>query len=317
MSSSVIDSTVAATDSSVAGEGVEGSGSHHLRCLIGGDAVDAYRSLKLLRHCFGWWSGGSSRRSKLRRNLGSLSRLAIRLRVKDAIARFPGYWSKAKIDAFTVKRLKRSIFREWKLMSISFIKRTQDEGLRDLLRKKGKADESRRFLEEDEREKDDSNRSQLLSSRSFLIRLGVGSLGRLGKAWRAWFEAMAQNKEQRFQRGKFVRKKRLESQKVFFDAWEKSTHFIYRRVSSKGVGNWGAAASHSSSHPLQEQNARVMMNYLNSVGKASMESSFTSKHFGADYFKISADVSRGKISEIIDSISDDYSRAGTAGIDDL
>ncbi len=243
--------------------------------VFGTSAVKLYRDSSLLRRHFNWWTGISARRRHLRRNLGKLSRLANRYKMKDGFDKFPGAGNWHKVNDFAKRRLLRKIFKEWTLLSKSYIKRTQDEGLRHLLREKGRKDLLKKLNEEEIRRMGTDDEAR--EGRSFLAYVGVGSVGRLGKAWRGWREQAAMGRQQRFLHAKRVKARNKELVRHVFMAWVDNTHFIFRRHS------WTASRTpiqpltlSSSGFALRDRSLQ-MMSFMNSLGKASTESSFVAK----------------------------------------
>jgi hypothetical protein len=60
---------------------------------------------QVLKSTFNQWSNKfTSKRLSLRRNLGRLSRLARRTKMRDAFSRLPGYWDMGKVMELSERR---------------------------------------------------------------------------------------------------------------------------------------------------------------------------------------------------------------------
>ena len=244
--------------------------------LYGRSAVDLYRNTVVAKKTFKWWTGISDRTRTLRRNLGALSRLASFMKKKDAFSRFPGATLKAKVDRFVKKRITRSVFAEWKLISRSYLKRKGDEERSGVLRNK-----SERGMQEQimmgEREEEDANWFGRGGEKSFLMRVGAGDLRRLGKAWRGWRDIAARGRQARYARGMKLKEKERALKRTVFGEWADATHFINRRHSwGEALGQRAREKPGGPENALRDRSAGLM-NYMNSMGKAAVESSYVGK----------------------------------------
>ena len=245
--------------------------------MTGRDAVVLYYHCKLLQRKFSYWGGISARHAHLRRNMGRLSRLANMIKLKDAFSRFPGATLSHKVDAFVRKRVLRQLFGEWKVMSKSYVKRKGDEVRSDMLRQRNRLDMEKRVVlgeksEEDERFLGYGGGG---SNQSFLMGLGVGAVGTMGKAWRGWRDVAANGRMKRYGQAVKLKERDRALVKTVFEGWSDCTHFIFRRHS------WGNRLTTRVQEREGERGglrdrSNILMNYMNTMGRAAVESSFVS-----------------------------------------
>ncbi|GMH77894.1 hypothetical protein TL16_g07576 [Triparma laevis f. inornata] len=210
--------------------------THNQQQLLGVSAIDTYRRLAVLKNIFGWWSGISGRRRHLRRNLGSLSRLSLRLKLLDGFSHFPGFGNNEKVEGFRTRKLKKMIFKEWKVFSDTYMKRIHDDDLHNLLREKRRRKEELLVDEEFNRSQNMAKKAAQESGAhydkgSFLKRVNVSNYHRLRQSWFGWKRLTILCRENRIQRSRLLRIKNHQTKKIIFEAWADDTHFINRRSS--------------------------------------------------------------------------------------
>ena len=181
------------------------------------------------------------------------SRFATRFKLADAWCRFPGALNNAKVESFTARRHMRKALSAWRTLSSSYMKRTEGDQLRDLLRRKG----GRNIEKQITRGWTEAGFHADNESKSFLVRVEPSVVSRMSIIWQSWKGLMMSGREARIEAGRRSRMLNKERIRSAFLAWSNSTHSILRRSSF--------AAGRSSSSTVLRDRSMMMMSFLNKM----------------------------------------------------